>query len=51
MAREHQYDGVHSGTTWRLSTRNYLVSRAHEMDGLLKIAEASEDVLATVQNI
>ena len=40
MAREHQYDGVHSGTTWRLSTRNYLVPRAYDMDILLKICRS-----------
>ena len=51
MTREHKYDGVHGGTTWRKSTRNYVVSRAYEMDVLLKLSEAREDDPATVRSL
>ena len=43
MTRDYQFDGVHNAAAWRTAIHNYLMSRAPEMDHLLRIIESNED--------
>ena len=49
--KESQFDGVKNGALWSSTTRNYFVSRAHELNEILRLIESHEDVEATVFNI
>ena len=51
VAATQQFDGVSGGSIWKTWMRNYLVSRAMEMDHLLKLVETHEDREATVEHL
>ena len=47
MTKENQYDGIKNAGGWKTSIRNYWVSKAREMDPLLRLVDQNEDVTAT----
>ena len=49
MMPNNQFDGINNGGSWNKRARNYFISKAIEMDYLLRTAEASEDREITTQ--
>ena len=45
VAVSQQFDGVNNGSTWKMFIRNYLVSRAMEMDHLLRLVKTGSIIL------
>ena len=51
LTPSHQFDGQKNGGSWRSVTKNYLISRAPEMDHILRMVESEEDTVASMANL
>ena len=51
ILRDYTYDGEHKGAQWRLFVKPYLISRAPEIEEILKYVEAHDDVPMMVRDL
>ena len=49
--KEYQFDGGSGGAKWRETIKMYLISKAPEIEIILKSVEAHEDVQATTADL
>ena len=47
MCKERQFNGIKDASSWRVDTRQYMFSAAHEMQWLLDLVEQNEHRPAT----
>lgn len=51
LSKENQFDGKKQRSTWKTTTRNYFLTKATDIDYILDLVEAHEDVPAKAHDI
>ena len=51
LTKDVQYDGVKNGPGWKLTTSNYFISKAPDLEHILQLIETQEDVPVSTQSL
>ena len=51
LTKDVQYDGVKNGPGWKLTTSNYFISKAPDLEHILQLIETQEDILVSAQSL
>ena len=51
LTKDVQYDGVKNGPAWKLTTSNYFISNAPDLEHILQLIESQEDIPVPMQGL